>query len=159
MSDSYPRTPSLINQALLDHYCFKEFPVLLTRLPFHPSVFVFLIFFSQPPFWCFVTFHVLPVDCCLFKGNASLQGWQGCICIWIFFIDEYDTLLWSLWYSPAVVLSDVIMVGRRPWTKHPNPQQRGANIRGLWRPLCLILQCCLLRRELALVSTREPKYV
>lgn len=33
---------------------------------------------------------------------------------------------------PAPVLSDVIMVGHRPWAKHPNPQQRGANITGLF---------------------------
>lgn len=43
------------------------------------------------------------------------------------------------------VLSDVIMAGRR--AKHPNPQQRGTNIRGLRRPLCSILQECLPSRD------------
>lgn len=146
MLDSYPRKSSLIGflvtvQSLVVERISSPFNISL----FLPQRFVFLIFFSQRFVWCLVTFKVLPVDRCLYEGNVSLPGWQGCISILIFSIDEYDTPLQCLWYSAAGVLSDVIMLGHQPWAKHPKPQQRATNIRALWRCLCLILQYWLHR--------------
>lgn len=97
MLDSLPRTPSLINQALLDHYCFKEFPVLLTRLLFHPNVFVFLIFFSKAPYLMFCNFS------CVASGLLPFK--RKCFPSRVARVYMHMNIFhWWIWYTAAAPL-------------------------------------------------------